>query len=170
MELRGLILAAAAQNTHRSRPPSLRPGRTIHSAPILLPTDEETTQLPVHFDDVAVYFSEEEWRTLEEWQKELYKDVMKENYQTLVFIGQPEILSRIERGEDPCIRARQLSEEPPRTDGTMHTERTERSIQDDDLDMELQIHCPEMLLEEPESQPQWDMLDILIFLDELFHL
>ncbi|KAM3928693.1 zinc finger protein 777-like [Leptodactylus fuscus] len=117
------------------------------------------------FDDVAVFFTEDEWRSLEEWQKELYKDVMKENYQTLVFVDQPEILSRIERGEDPCIRAQE-----PCTENPAHTDRSDRALVEEELDMELQIHCPEELLEDTENQPQWDMLDILIFLDELFDL
>ncbi|XP_075703629.1 zinc finger protein 777-like [Rhinoderma darwinii] len=119
----------------------------------------------VRFDDVAVYFTEDEWRSLEEWQKELYKDVMKENYQTLVYVDQPEILSRIERGEDPCIRAQE-----PRTESPAHTDRTDRHLVEEDLDMELQIDCPEELLEDVENQPQRDMMDILIFLDELFDL
>ncbi|XP_040289300.1 zinc finger protein 777-like [Bufo bufo] len=119
--------------------------------------------ISVRFDDVAVFFTEDEWRCLEEWQKELYKDVMKENYQSLVYVDQPEILSRIERGEDPCIRAQETHAENP-----AHTDRSDRG--EEELDMELQIDCPEELLEDVENQPQWDMLDILIFLDELFDL
>ncbi|XP_077123880.1 zinc finger protein 436-like isoform X2 [Ranitomeya variabilis] len=98
-----------------------------------IPEPGGTAMISVRFDDVAVFFTEDEWRSLEEWQKELYKDVMKENYQTLVFV-----------------------------------ERSDRA--EEELDMELQIDCPEELLEEAEEQPQWDMLDILIFLDELFDL
>uniref|UniRef100_A0A8C4P8Q5 KRAB domain-containing protein n=1 Tax=Dromaius novaehollandiae TaxID=8790 RepID=A0A8C4P8Q5_DRONO len=38
----------------------------------------------VMFANVIVSFSEDEWNDLEEWQKELYKDVSRENYQTLI--------------------------------------------------------------------------------------
>ncbi|MEE6505929.1 hypothetical protein FKM82_007395, partial [Ascaphus truei] len=38
---------------------------------------------PVEFDKVAIYFSKDEWDYLKEEQKELYTDVMMENYQNL---------------------------------------------------------------------------------------
>nr|XP_033817757.1 zinc finger protein 479-like isoform X2 [Geotrypetes seraphini] len=41
----------------------------------------------VTFKDVAAFFSEEEWAALEEWQKELYRSVMKEIHTALLSLG-----------------------------------------------------------------------------------
>ncbi|KAM4687742.1 uncharacterized protein O3C94_006190 [Discoglossus pictus] len=96
----------------------------------------------VTFDDVAIYFTKEEWRYLEEWQKDLYKEVMMENYQTLQSLGKaeplpktparihpggwnqwdfssctcdgvPKVIARIQNGEEPWVRG---SWEIPDTD------------------------------------------------------
>ncbi|XP_069396296.1 zinc finger protein 350 isoform X2 [Delphinus delphis] len=55
------------------------------------------------YDDVTMKFTWEEWQLLDTDQKDLYRDVMLENYSNLLSIGyrasKPDALSRLERGE-----------------------------------------------------------------------
>ncbi|KAM8927450.1 zinc finger protein 181-like [Pelodytes ibericus] len=54
----------------------------------------------VAFSDVAVYFSEEAWQCLEEWQKELYRTAIQEIHGVLNAMGytisNPDVLVRIQ--------------------------------------------------------------------------
>ncbi|XP_051845944.1 zinc finger protein 701-like [Antechinus flavipes] len=81
----------------RSRPPSLRslsfpspagrepnPGTRDMAPGSRSPFSQEL----VTIKDIMVDFSEEEWGLLDPSQKELYKEVMLENVQNLLFLGE----------------------------------------------------------------------------------
>uniref|UniRef100_A0A8C0GRR3 KRAB domain-containing protein n=1 Tax=Chelonoidis abingdonii TaxID=106734 RepID=A0A8C0GRR3_CHEAB len=45
-------------------------------------------KLQVAFEDVALYFTREEWELLTQPEKQLYRDQMLRNYWTLLSLGQ----------------------------------------------------------------------------------
>nr|XP_033788439.1 zinc finger protein 354C-like isoform X2 [Geotrypetes seraphini] len=67
-----------------------------------------SAQMQVMFEDIAVSFSQEEWKYLDEGQKELYREVMKENYETLISLGyigiRSDVLSWIKEEGEPKIQ------------------------------------------------------------------
>ncbi|XP_078538256.1 uncharacterized protein LOC144823533 isoform X1 [Lissotriton helveticus] len=67
---------------------------------------------PVTFYDVAAGFSEGEWKLLHEWQKELYKNVMNDIQQALIYLG-PLIASSVfslRENKDVCFMHHEESE------------------------------------------------------------
>ncbi|XP_011381973.1 zinc finger protein 483 isoform X1 [Pteropus vampyrus] len=68
---------------------------------------------PVTFKDVAVNFSRGEWKKLEPFQKQLYKEVLLENFRNLEFLGFPvsklDLISQLKWVELPWLLEKEVS-------------------------------------------------------------
>ncbi|NWH15797.1 ZN783 protein, partial [Grus americana] len=69
------------------------------------------------FESESAYFSAAEWENLEEWQRELYKTVLRGKNEPLVSldntVSEPDLLSQLQREAAPCGGDKAASSEMP---------------------------------------------------------
>ncbi|XP_029449045.1 gastrula zinc finger protein XlCGF57.1-like [Rhinatrema bivittatum] len=98
----------------------------------------------VSFNDVAAYFWEAEWDILEEWQKELYKKVMKEIHNVLMSRGfsivNPDVLIRVKHHDGKYFTQHHDWEEKENINDSTIDHPTEMSISLVTVKQEEEVH------------------------------
>ncbi|KAM4015849.1 uncharacterized protein ACNLHF_002429 [Anomaloglossus baeobatrachus] len=82
-----------------------------------------TVQGPITFQDVAASFTEEQWALLEDWQKEIYKTVIKEIHEAIISLGytiiDPDVVFSVRKQDDSCVRVDDQSVEKNAGNGVL---------------------------------------------------
>lgn len=99
-------------------PPSRRLGGPAEARGVVprVPRALSPLQGPVSFEEVAVWFSPEEWALLAAWQRRLYQEVMADNFELVASLGpqmhpEPELTCKMEQG------GKLIAMDPPRQGG-----------------------------------------------------
>ncbi|XP_073867069.1 zinc finger protein 514 isoform X11 [Macaca fascicularis] len=101
--------ASASPSQNPALPPERFPGAKGATTSFL----KARPQNLMTFEDVAVEFTQGEWGQLNPAQKDLYREVMLENFRNLAFLGlpvsKPYVICQLEEGGEPFIVEREIS-------------------------------------------------------------